>query len=313
MDTDLLCLASRNLAENGWQAGRFFHRKDLASPENGQSGWIFIEDQEDEEWLSDPDNYIAVPLSKIILNNPGIRAYLDKSGDREFQVNPRTGDVQELERLKKFSYTAASRPGRLVFNPIALMNVYPKSYLFFGIWCFFLFAAVMGVWPAWIFSAAGAAGAGFIWRRLHLYFKYGDANPGVIIAVNPVLMAVATDLQKRSGRYPVVAVREVKIRKIDKIKVEPGMRLATVSLYTNGDEAAPYWTDFDPFPAQYATLSSPKIAALFERFSQQDWDDLEEAVAQIPKPCTEGLYPLDVENSDWKDYKDFWDQQSRES
>ncbi|MBI9077990.1 MAG: DUF3239 domain-containing protein [Desulfatibacillum sp.] len=305
MDTDLSCLISTKLKENGYQIGRFFRRKDLGSKENLQSGWVFIEGQEDEEYFSDSENFLSVPLSKIVLHNPAIRKFLDRPANCEFTVDPKSGRINELERVWFApNSAAASNPGRLIFNPFAMMNAYPKSYFFLVIWCIYFLAAVLGIaWTAWIFTTVGLLLFGFLWFKFHFHFKYGDTNPGIIIATNPTLIAVATDLTKRNRSYPVVAVREINLRKINKVKVKPGMRLATVSIYVNDDDSAPHWSDFDPFPVQYATGNKRKITASLNRFSEKEWNRLNQAVAQIPQPYKEGLYRVDVETSDWKDYK----------
>ena len=305
MDTDLSCMISNRLTENGFQVGRFFRNKSLESKEDLLSGWVFIQGQEGEEWFSDPVNFQLVPLSRIILHNPHIRKYLDKPMDSEFIVDPESGQINEVEGHWLLSNTYATHPGKLAFNPIALMKIYPKLLFVALLWLFFLLAAVSGIaWTAWIFAIVIPMPLLFYWFKLHIHFKMGDANPGIIISTHPTLMAVLTDLSKGEGRYPAVAVTQVDFSKINKAAVKPGMQLATVSLYYNSNDSAPHWSDFLPLPAQYATGNKKKIEELLDSFSQEEWSKLDQAIAQIPQPYKEGVYRVNEEITDWKSVKE---------
>ena len=80
------------------------------------------------------------------------------------------------------------------------------------------------------------------WLERKEHFKSGDSNPGLVIQTNPTLVAVATDLRKSSGSYPVV-----KIIKVPLNNLKVGTRVVTVAHY--GESINPntsHWIDFYP-------------------------------------------------------------------
>src|SRR3954471_11135946 len=42
------------------------------------------------------------------------------------------------------------------------------------------------------------------WIIMGIRFMHGDANPGVVVHLNPTLIAVMTDLRKGPGSYPAI-------------------------------------------------------------------------------------------------------------
>ena len=136
----------------------------------------------------------------------------------------------------------------------------------------------------------------FYWIRKKEHFKSGDSNPGLVIAVNPTLVAVTTDLTKGWGSYPVV-----KIVKYSTLKnVSLGDKIATVALYTSsGDEEIEHWIDFNPIPLSFATKNEKTIERAMASYDEKQWNDLNQRVKKLKQPYKEGLYIAEIENSNW--------------
>lgn len=63
-----LCLATRRIAEEGCNVGYMYREEpDTSFPD---SGWRFLEGNEDSEYLDDPDNSTMISIHEIASNNP---------------------------------------------------------------------------------------------------------------------------------------------------------------------------------------------------------------------------------------------------
>ena len=134
----------------------------------------------------------------------------------------------------------------------------------------------------------------FYWKRKKEHFRYGDTNGGVIVSVNPNLLAVKTDLSSGFGNYPVFKIIPYKK------KCRIGDRIVTVSLYTSSSkEDCPYWVDFDPIPITYATKNPKEIELALSRIEEEQWFNLETSLGQIQRPYKEGLYRIEDGTSNW--------------
>lgn len=139
------------------------------------------------------------------------------------------------------------------------------------------------------------------WIRIREHFRFGDTNPGLVIALNPTLVAVATDLTHGVGSYPAVKVFKTNLSRIMGEKPALGARLATVALYSrSSDPNCPHWSDFDPRPLECATSDQNDINRAMASFSDFDWQRLENAIRQIPS-SEPGLYLLSGENAPRRD------------
>lgn len=134
------------------------------------------------------------------------------------------------------------------------------------------------------------------WVRQKEHFQSGDSNGGLVVSINPTLVAVTTDLTKGIGDYPVVKIVEYKTLK----KVQLGDRIATVALYTSSGEEDPHWIDFNPVPLSFATSDKSVFKMAMDSYDKQQWHDLENRLKEIEKPYKAGLYKVELNNSDWK-------------
>ena len=145
----------------------------------------------------------------------------------------------------------------------------------------------------WLLTGILAPLNWFRWSRTKTHFRFGDANPGVIVSADPPLMAVATDLTRGRGDYPAVRVVRVNLKEIDGEPLRRGQRLPTVALYgAPAAEQVPYWSNFDPLPVQYADRRPKTVADVMATFEPEAWQTLKAAVNRLPRPFAAGLYLL---------------------
>lgn len=187
----------------------------------------------------------------------------------------------------------ASNPGGLRVNPLRWLQHYPTwpLILFFGFWALIALAWLLNRQQLWGLAVAALVMNGFYWKRLREHFRYGDANPGIVVSLEPMLIAVATDLTRGVGQYPVVKIFKKRLPTIGGQLPQLGSRLATVALY-DGSDKSPHWSDFDPRPAQCATADQAALDRVMHSFTQRDWDRLNSWLAQVPQPFRCGLYHI---------------------
>lgn len=137
----------------------------------------------------------------------------------------------------------------------------------------------------------------FYWNRVREQFRYGDANPGLIVATDPLRIAVLTDMTKGEGSYPMLRITTDKPAKQWGSPATPGTRVATVALYEVGhDERAPRWETFEPWTIEPVAADMDQAIALLDGFTPEQWMSLERAVGQVGAR-EDGLYPVVLEGT----------------
>lgn len=191
--------------------------------------------------------------------------------------------------------TYATNPGRLSVNYLRWLRHKPKWPL---IWITLLLLSVAVVtWsPGFLtglFFMLVAACNFFYWRRVGDHFRYGNTNPGIVVGLEPTLIAVLTDLSMGEGEYPVIKIVEVNIKRSAGEPLKLGAYLPTVALYDHpaSDDSA-HWSDFFPLPADYATGDIAKVLFLLATFERSDFDELKAGLKHIAQPYQPGLFVL---------------------
>lgn len=195
--------------------------------------------------------------------------------------------------------THASNPGNVTLKPIVWIKHNPKvglmalSGLIICIlltYCFFFMIVPIIIIGFFLFPRIR-----FYWIRQKEHFEYGDSNGGIVISDNPPLVAVTTDLTKGFGEFPVIKIIKYK----GKGKV--GDKIGTIALYSASvGETLPHWVDFHPVPIEYATNNSEEIGRALKSYDENQWIQIQDRLKQVPKPFKEGLFKVDVKDSDWR-------------
>src|SRR5206468_1072325 len=119
------------------------------------------------------------------------------------------------------------------------------------------------------------------WTSLIRKFAHGDANPGVVVAVQPTLVAVFTDLTTGRGNFPAVKISQCPLRRISGQKPQIGLRLATTAVY-GGDFNKESWTDFYPVAIETGSGNRQANAEVLASFAEEAWQKLATALDEVP-------------------------------
>lgn len=139
----------------------------------------------------------------------------------------------------------------------------------------------------------------FYWMRIKEQFRSGCANPGVVVALHPTLIAVSTDLTKGFGHYPVIKILKVPLSSVAGQPVQIGTRVPTVAVYQSSILARlPHWRDFSPQPVDFVTDDPVEVTGILGTFPEEHWQALDDGLQQVPKPYQPGLYFIRTSGDD---------------
>ena len=197
---------------------------------------------------------------------------------------------RELRRSQEASNTAASNPGKFKASILQYSKAYPKWPM---IWFGGLFASIiMCIVTPWflIVAAFFAFATWFYCTQLRTQFIAGCVNPGIIVSIQPPLVAIYTDLAKGGNKFPVVKIEAHPIHRMSTGAAEQDQKITTVAFYESMEDELEHWTDFIPRLTACATSDRRIIQKQLKSIESDDWANLKAALSQVPKPLTPGLY-----------------------
>ncbi|HHI79359.1 MAG TPA: DUF3239 domain-containing protein [Planctomycetes bacterium] len=199
---------------------------------------------------------------------------------------------QRMRDIRNF--TQASNPGRLKISILRYWRNYPKWPT---IWALLLLLSILAAWKIhwtlWILAGLLLALNLLYWSTVKKHFRLGCINPAKVVSLDPMRIAVATDLSQGGGIYPSIFILEKSVTRICGRPPELGMRLATISMYQPYfDEERPYWETFDPLLVDLVTGDLDKIQSILDSIPGKEWEELETWLAQVPTPYKPGLFRL---------------------
>ncbi len=232
--------------------------------------------------------------------------------EESFEANPymqQEDETLQPNETTHYVQAFASNPGNLSFNILQWWKYNPLSISLgitglissLALWGGLVAAGYRGTIPTknggetpiWLFGPACLLTAVFFSAVNFRKFGKGDANPGVVISLDPVLIAVPTDLTQGIGEFPVLKIVRIKLKQINGKPIKLGDCVPTVANYADtAPKDCGHWGDFYPDPAQYATSDQKQIHRLLNSFPQEQFDFIEEALKLIEPPYEEGLYAL---------------------
>ncbi|WP_230655636.1 DUF3239 domain-containing protein [Psychrobacter sp. I-STPA10] len=196
------------------------------------------------------------------------------------------------------SNTVASNPGQISVSPFVWYRHHVVmggiiALILLAILCLCVFVDVKFVVLFAIFAIVHQLN----FTRIKEHFYYGDSNGGIVLATNPILVAVYTNLSKGFGYYPVIKIIECPTLK----DLNIGDRIATVALYqASTNQQLPHWINFEPLPVNYVSNNQEDIDKALLSYDATYWSRLEQGIPQVPKPYQAGLYKINIESSDWE-------------
>jgi hypothetical protein len=189
----------------------------------------------------------------------------------------------------------ASNPGRLRVKPFVWMSCYPFWPVF---WAALLLAMVwLTAFVHWAFGIGVVVSLALnwlYWVHLREHFRFGCVNPAMVVSLDPLLIAVSSDLSKGIGSFPAIRIIRGRFATICGQEPKLGSRLATVSVYYRwGDANLPHWSHFRPLPVDCATDDLRDIQRIMESLDDESWAELMERLRLLEKPYRVGMYLLD--------------------
>ncbi|MCA9039590.1 MAG: DUF3239 domain-containing protein [Planctomycetaceae bacterium] len=128
------------------------------------------------------------------------------------------------------------------------------------------------------------------WVKDH--FFEGDTNPGVVVSLNPMLIAVSADLVFNSpDEWPVIKIIRYELPMIAGKEPKLGTRVATVALY-NGYLDRERLSNVYPIPVECATDNVKTQRRCLRQIPASDWQRLKEDLRYVPTPYYPGLYKI---------------------
>lgn len=190
----------------------------------------------------------------------------------------------------------ASNPGSLRVDPAKYISSFPfwpialptLTLVFAGLglavekWC-------------WIGAGVGALAIILFCLRVRGQFRHGCVCPAIVISDRPWLVAVWSDLSTGGGRvYPAIRVLHQPLGRMTGGPPAVGQRLATVALYSVGDDPSldRYWKDFSPQVVNCVSTDPDAIDAVLASIPPEEWAALDASLARVPTPIRPGLYKL---------------------
>jgi hypothetical protein len=205
--------------------------------------------------------------------------------------------------------TFASNPGQVPFNLLRYWRHKPLGILLGGgfavvtlvVWLALVASGHSGAIPTkdggetpiWLFGLAALATTAYFGWLESRKFRSGDANPGIVVSLNPTLIAVATDLTQGEGEFPAVKILKINMTTQAGRPLAVGMVVPTVAVYASApNSGAGHWGDFYPQPAEYATADPQVLERLIDSFPRWQLDFLRAAIKTIKQPFAPGLYAM---------------------
>ena len=201
--------------------------------------------------------------------------------------------MNEKKSLFLDENTSASNPGHVSVNYFQWWRFFPRWPTTHAVMTL-LWLALAVVFHNFVFGFFAVLAALCLvlyFVRVKEHFLHGDANPGRVVSLNPTCIAVATDLRKGRGRYPVLKIVPIPLKTSLGKSLAIGDSVPTVALYGNSAPNIPRWSDFYPQPVECATKTRGQIEGVEATFTEEDYAKLEAALAKVPQK-TPGLHLL---------------------
>ncbi len=130
----------------------------------------------------------------------------------------------------------------------------------------------------------------FLAIRIREHFLYGCVNPGVVVALNPPLVAVFTDITTGKVPHHTIKILPQPLKWMKKGVPPVGTRLATVALY-EGNLHAGRWNDFHPVVIDCVTGNQADIQRVLQNIPDWEWEQLYIGLGYL-RTTKPGLYNI---------------------
>ncbi len=264
--------------------------------------WIAISEKENNETMEfDEENFELVSEQYLITRIPKLKGNLDQPNETIINVDYDTGEVNFNTKHFHFGIPThsarASRQANTEFSYIRWLK-YNKSKYYKLIYWVIAFVILGKLWGWFFFCLIPIP---IILRYLidskeRDMYQSGALLPGIVIDQEKSHIAVLTDLSLGSGSYPLIKIEHVTIPTTHK-KVKEKLAIAGAYQKT---ENYPHWSFFEPLVMlcgmKFPQTHSDKI----RQIPSIEWIKLSSEIKKLDKNIVPGYYPIDIEESDWK-------------
>jgi hypothetical protein len=204
--------------------------------------------------------------------------------------------VERPPSLTMDDSSEASNPGDVDVQWTRWFRVYPKSLVYHVIGPLAL-PWILLVVEFWILGLITMT-LGMLWAYIYVRhvverMQRGNVCEGVVVQLDPLWIAVGTDLSTGDGEYPAVKIMRCPVKRLHGRAPFVGARLATVAVYqAQEDDDAPYWKDFFPIPVDCATRDAGTLQRTLDSIDPEDFESLVSDIARLPSPLQLGLYRM---------------------
>jgi hypothetical protein len=193
----------------------------------------------------------------------------------------------------------ASNPGRVRVHYGHYFRCFPIYPLVLACLALvFIPAALLWHWGFWAGFLAFLPLNYLYWSGVRWQGLYGDVNPAVVLPTDSYLVAVYTNLSAQPGEYwPAIKVVRQPLLRMTGGPPTPDTPLATVATYFGSGKAS-HWDDFFPEVVNCLTTDAGVVARVQATILDDEWEQLEAGLKQVPTPYKPGLYKLSPEGDE---------------
>jgi hypothetical protein len=292
LDTSQTCVVTRKVIENDFQIVQFVHSK--AAIDDQPSSWLFLHGDEESGFLNDLEQIEFMPLSRVILQRPFVREYLDTPVGGNFTIDQDTGQVFDWTEQRTLSMdrrVSVPTAARVHFNILRWLRLFPADALSTLIALFGLILGIV-VHPACLLITLYFSLHAFVrFVTLNEHFKLGEARPSIVVSVKPLLIATEVEFEWKVMRRRFVKITKIRRRALEPEQIVVGAMLTSAVLFKS-----PKWYDscfnFNPLPLNYATNDMNEIERTSDHLLPSYRESLEDSLKYISGRPKVGIYEI---------------------
>ena len=265
--------------------------------------WFLLSKEELEKEIKfGDDTFSSVDEEFIYERIPKLRGKLNQEDKTTINIDYSTGEIninpQHFHLGIPTHDAKATRQANAGFSFIHYMITTRSRYkkpLFYLI--SLLLAAL---WIGWFFYIPLALY--FILKVLELLktrdmYYSGALNPAIVIDEKTSKIASLTDMTLGFGEYPLIRIRNYPLPKKYK---KNHTRIPVAGTYQNTGDYN-HWNFYEPNPIPSGVKDENIIISKLNAIPSDEWTKLLKEIKKFDGIPKEGYYPIDVENSSWKD------------
>lgn len=209
-------------------------------------------------------------------------------------MSPRERQLQrDLERFNRRTGSAASNPGLLRVNWWRYATAFPKwPLIWHSLFIPFALFTVLFHWAFAIGLLLVAAACVWYWKLVGAHFIGGCINPGIVLSTDPSLLAAHTNLSRSGEDWNCIKILPHPWAKMSTGPVVPFQRVATIATYQAMTNELPHWDNFFPKCVDLVSANEQDLTRIMMAVEPGEWDELLQALAQLPRPFQVGLYRI---------------------